>query len=47
MIFENLRVKATAVFVRLQIYLCALICANKLSGVVAGETVAKLTLNLA
>jgi hypothetical protein len=40
-------VKATAVSVHLRIYLCALIYTNKLSGAVAGEIVAELTLNLA
>jgi hypothetical protein len=32
---------------RLRIYLCALKYTNKLSGAVAGETVAELTMNLA
>jgi hypothetical protein len=46
-IFKTLQVKATAVSVRLQIYLCALEYTNKLSGAVAEETVAELTSNLA
>jgi hypothetical protein len=40
-------VKATAVSVRLWIYLCVLINTNKLSSTVASETVAELTTNLA
>jgi hypothetical protein len=40
-------VKAIAVSVRLQIYLCVLIYTNKLSSAIAEETVAELTLNLA
>ena len=39
--------KATAVSVRLRIYLCALKYTNKLSGAVAGETVVELTTSLA
>jgi hypothetical protein len=35
------------VSVRLQIYLCVLIYTNKLSGAIAGETVAELISNLA
>jgi len=34
---EYSRVKATSVFVRLRIFLCALKNTNKLSGVVAGD----------
>jgi hypothetical protein len=47
MIFKNLWVKATVVSMHLQIYLCLLIYTNKLSSAVVGETVAKLTSNLA
>ena len=39
--------RATAISVRLRIYLCALINTNKLSGVVAEGTVAELTMSLA
>jgi hypothetical protein len=46
MIFKTLRLKATAVFIRLRIYLCALKYTNKLSSAVAGETVTKLDTNL-
>ena len=45
-ILGYLRVKATAVSVRLWIYLYALKYTNKLSGAVAGEMIAKLTLSL-
>jgi hypothetical protein len=45
--FEYLQIKATAVYVRLQIYLCALIYTNKLSSAVAGKMVAELTSNIA
>jgi hypothetical protein len=47
MTFINLWVKATAVSVLLWIYMCALIYTNKLSGTIAGETIAELTSNLA
>jgi hypothetical protein len=43
---EDFRVKATAVSMRLRIYLCALIYTNKLSGAVTGEMVAELTTSL-
>jgi hypothetical protein len=46
-IFKYLQVKATTVFMRLRIYLCAFIYTNKLFGAVVGETVAELTSNLA
>ena len=44
---EYFRVKATTVSMRLRIYLYALKYTNNLSDVVAGETIAELTTNLA
>jgi hypothetical protein len=44
---EYFQVKATAISVRLPIYLCALINTDKLFSAVAEETVAELTTNLA
>jgi hypothetical protein len=46
-IFEYLKVKATAVSVRLRIYMCVLVYTNKLSSAVTGKTVAELTSNIA